>query len=129
MPASGSITESVQVNGGAQLNGVACPDTEQCTGVDENGYETTFTPATGAVISSTKLFLTGNYAEAVDCPSVSQCTAVSRLGDIATFNPQAASSCSHQPGSTRDFSTASPVPPPLNAPPSQSLARRLRSTR
>lgn len=66
---------------------IACPYDNQCTGVDDFGYEVTFDPQSPG--TPTPVSIDGAIGlTAVACPTTTQCTAVDAVGNELTFNPQ-----------------------------------------
>jgi hypothetical protein len=79
------IPAGIRIDGGARVDGLACPAARQCTAVDSRGRELTFDPRRprGRVMhaeSATRL--TG-----LACPTATQCTALDGHGNEVTFEP------------------------------------------
>lgn len=80
------------VSPGIYLSAVACPTVSQCTAVGESSFgapttQVTFVPATGALLSSTKINAKSAAVTAIACPAATQCSAVDSSGIESTFNP------------------------------------------
>jgi hypothetical protein len=80
------VEETGVVDGGEPLNAVACSSANQCSAVDEEGYEVTFDPLSGSVLNSI-LIGSVDYLTDVACDGTAQCTAVDQNGVETTFTP------------------------------------------
>jgi hypothetical protein len=82
----------VTIDSGYNLNGVACPSTNQCTAISgagsgmNDGGEVTFNPTSPGSPAPVTID-SGAVLDGVACPSTSQCTAVDSGGGEVTFNP------------------------------------------
>jgi hypothetical protein len=74
------------------LTGVKCPSSGQCTAVDGEGRELTFSPGASGLQPATTLDTAA--LTALDCPSGGQCTAVDTTGSEVTFDPTSPASAS-----------------------------------
>ena len=77
----------------AQLYGVACPATTQCTSTDQSGQEVTFDPANPGSASHVRVDSTGTTRgpkpTAIACPSSVRCAIVDLISGAAiSFNPR-----------------------------------------
>ncbi len=84
---TGAGATSTLIDAQAAYSAVACPETSQCTAMDNFGDEATFDPGSAAPAPATAIDPNADVVYGIACPAVIQCTAVDDLGQAATFNP------------------------------------------
>jgi hypothetical protein len=77
----------VNATGGQSIEGVACPSSSECVGIDQNGRMFVFNPTAPTPVTFHTLAAGPRLLGGVACPSTSQCTVVDALGHEFTFNP------------------------------------------
>jgi hypothetical protein len=95
--------------GGSYLETVACPATNQCTAVANDGDESTFDPGNPAATMSTALVVGVGGPAGIACPLSTQCTDVDDDGQEITFNPASPN--------TPPTTTTTPPPTTTTTPP------------
>jgi hypothetical protein len=69
------------------LTAVACPTAAKCVAVDLQGYEVTFDPENGKVVTGARKLRRMDNVFRVSCPAADQCTAVDSQEEL-TFDPR-----------------------------------------
>jgi hypothetical protein len=69
------------------VGALACPSANQCTAVDNGGFQVTFNPSTPHVASEPVELSAGTTLDALTCPSAGECVAVGARGTRLTFDP------------------------------------------
>ncbi|MGH2858127.1 MAG: hypothetical protein ACRDMJ_11665, partial [Solirubrobacteraceae bacterium] len=90
VPSAIRSASAIDLPGDGDLTALSCPSPDECTAVDQGGYESTFDPMSPPVTPA-PASIDSHPLQAVSCPGSDECAATDDDGSEVTFDPAAPS--------------------------------------